>query len=116
MPNSTVPAADLGLPAHIIPFPTERTRPPAASSRRLDAHEWWRCFSVAWALEPYGDSAAADGAIVAMIAEGSPAGVARLLEESAGALALLRGVVASLAAADRRVAAAADRLLRAEGL
>lgn len=99
-------------------FPTSRARAPSGSSDLLDKGAWDRGFLAAHVADQFREAtpdqaAARLGVLVETL---GTAGVARILEENAGALALLRGVVASLAESDRRIAAAADRLLRAEGL
>ena len=98
MPNTTVPAAATGLPPSIFAFPSERARPPAPSNGLLDRASWDRM----WVAD--------------MIVDQGADSVARILDENAASVSALRGVVASLTEADRRLAAAADRYLQQEGV
>ena len=112
---SNQPAAACRPPAHVIAFPTSRARAPFDL---LDKGAWDRSFLAAHVAAQYREAAPEKAAarLADLAATRGKAGIARMLEENAGALALLRGVVASLVESDRRIAAAADQLLRAEGL
>ncbi len=112
------PAAECRPPARVIAFPSERARAPAFAGPLLDKGAWDRSFLAALVASGFREAEPAEisAQLADLVAIRGAGSVARILEENAGALALLRGVVASLAESDRRIAAAADRLLRAEGL
>ena len=114
----TVPTAATGLPPSILAFPSERTRPPAPRNGLLDRASWDRMFVAARVADQFRASDAGQivTSVAQMIGDQGAASVARILEENAAALAALRGVVASLTEADRRLAAAADRYLQQESL
>ena len=116
--TNTRSAIATGLPTPILPFPTHLARPPLPSSGLLDRSTWDRCFAQANAAEQFRDMAdqRADATVHRMVATFGAQAIADALERNAAAIGTLRAIVASLVEDDRRLAAAADRLLQAEGI
>ena len=99
--------------AAVITFPVARTRPPTAS-HLLDPYLWNRTHAAASFADLF-RAASIDEAVAGM-REMTFSALAHLLEDNTIAIATLRAVIASLIESDRRMATAADALLRQRGL
>ncbi len=106
-----MPTQDQGA---VLIFPLARARPSKATSNLFDAQVATRCFHAASVANRY--RATSQGDAVAGLRTMGVVSIANLLEENALAITTLRAVLASLLESDRRIAAAADALLRQQGL
>ena len=118
MPNPTVPAAATGLPPSIIAFPSGRARPPAHVDAFLDRDQWHQSFVAAHIAGNFRSMSPAESidTVAKMIEAFGADCIAKILKDNAVALSALRGAVAGLAEADRRIAAAANQVLVREGV
>lgn len=102
-------------PTPVIPFPHERSRKPDPLGRQID--DWTRARNAACAVRLFGSTDAdAFDFVCSLILEGGANPIAHVLNETAHAIQILRGAVAELVSADRRISAAADRALAEAGL
>ena len=117
MTHATSAAAEIGLPATILPFPTDRVRAPFEcelyEKRTMD-----RCFIAASVANQYRilTPGEASAVVANVINERGAEVIAHVLEQNAAAIVTLRAVLASLIEADRRIATAADSILQARGI
>ena len=113
MPNSTVPAAGIGLPLNIVPFPADRVRIPTSPEK----DPWRRCATTALTLEQFeGIDAAQCDAVIGAMVRTDPTMLARMLERSADDIRFLSAALSTFITLDGQIATAADRVLAKGGI
>ncbi len=103
---------------HVLPFPAHLARAPHHSGGLLDKATWDRCWVQAHVADWWREvePEAAEAAAREMMEVLGIDALAKVLEQNADAIGVLRAMLASLIEADRRLAAAADRVLQSRGM
>ncbi|MDR3461722.1 MAG: hypothetical protein P4L76_05330 [Beijerinckiaceae bacterium] len=91
-----------------MPFQARHTRAPAVPGKE----QWDTCFVIARVAAQFRDlePAEVESSLAELISDMGVGTVARMLEDNTSAISMLRGVLASLMEADRRMAVAARTL------